>query len=41
VLEEDIEWLELLLYINKFDAERQELEERRAKLRQDNNARRH
>jgi hypothetical protein len=39
VLEEDVEWLELLLYINKFDVERQELEEKRAKLKQDNNGR--
>jgi len=39
VLEEDVEWIELLLYINKFDSERQELEERRAKLRQENNVR--
>jgi len=40
VLEEDAEWIELLLYINKYDAERQDMEEKRAKLKQLNNVRR-
>jgi len=36
VLEEDVEWIELLLYINKFEAERQDLEEKRSNLRREN-----
>jgi len=39
VLEEDIQWIELLLYINKFEAQRQDLEEKRAKLKQENHGR--